>query len=398
MRIHRTILILTFVLGSILLYCTYSYAIPRIRSGGGGGSSSVTLVSPGSDADSTETDTPSGLELISSNLTLLRGCGDNQILKWDEVADDWNCEDDAGAAGGDSVTVNTTAIDTTANLKDTATVTWAVVDGGAGGPDDAQATAVDVTCTNCLTVTEVASADLATEATALAADPANCASGGLAGGITAAGTAEACITPHAGTNIAADLEEEVTSGSLADNTITDAELATTETIQLPIYSAKLTGAYVVFTPPTLDACSEGAQIDAGDGNWRLLFKPDTDGCAMWQIVLPDYWAAHSELRVEYSLVSATTLEVAWEAAIMCSSPGDSADIGTASFANGVEASGNTVPGTAGYPDSQSITLTDDSCAAGDTMFIVLSTDANDAVNDDAAGNREAFGLIYEFTR
>src|SRR3990167_9536481 len=155
MRIHRTILILTFVLGSILLYCTYSYAIPRVRSGGGGGSSSVTLVSPGTDADSTETDTPSGLELISSNLTLLRGCGDNQILKWDEVADDWNCEDDAGAAGGDSVTVNTTAIDTTANLKDTATVTWAVVDGGAGGPDDAQATAVDVTCTDCLNATEV---------------------------------------------------------------------------------------------------------------------------------------------------------------------------------------------------------------------------------------------------
>src|SRR3990167_11528315 len=110
MRIHRTILILTFVLGSILLYCTYSYAIPRIRSGGGGGSSSVTLVSPGSDADSTETDTPSGLELISSNLTLLRGCGDNQILKWDEVADDWNCEDDAGAAGGDSISIDGVAV------------------------------------------------------------------------------------------------------------------------------------------------------------------------------------------------------------------------------------------------------------------------------------------------
>ena len=57
---------------------------------------------------------------------------------------------------GDSVTVNTTAIDTTANFKDTTTVTWAVVDGGAGGPDDAQATAVDVTCTDCLGTTEIA--------------------------------------------------------------------------------------------------------------------------------------------------------------------------------------------------------------------------------------------------
>src|SRR3990167_6840737 len=224
MRIHRTILILTFVLGSILLYCTYSYAIPRVRSGGGGGSSSVTLVSPGTDADSTETDTPSGLELISSNLTLLRGCGDNQILKWDEVADDWNCEDDAGAAGGDSVTVNTTAIDTTANLKDTATVTWAVVDGGAGGPDDAQATAVDVTCTNCLTTTEVASADLATEATALAADPANCSAGSTAGGVTAAGVAESCLDPIVSTEIdtsaevAAIVGDEMGTGLLVFST------------------------------------------------------------------------------------------------------------------------------------------------------------------------------------
>ena len=63
----------------------------------------------------------------------------------------------ATASGsGDSVTVNTTAIDTTANLKDTATVTWAVVDGGAGGPDDAEATAVDVTCTDCIGATEIA--------------------------------------------------------------------------------------------------------------------------------------------------------------------------------------------------------------------------------------------------
>lgn len=70
--------------------------------------------------------------------------------------------DTGGGASGDSVTVNTTDTDTTANIKDTTTVTWAVVDGGAGGPDDVQATAVDVTCTNCLTNTEVASSDLAT--------------------------------------------------------------------------------------------------------------------------------------------------------------------------------------------------------------------------------------------
>jgi hypothetical protein len=64
----------------------------------------------------------------------------------------------------------------------------------------------------------------ASTASALAADPANCASSGLAGGITAAGVAEACVTPNAGTNIANDLEEEVTEGSLADSTIVSADI------------------------------------------------------------------------------------------------------------------------------------------------------------------------------
>src|SRR3990167_9418331 len=224
MRIHRTILILTFVLGSILLYCTYSYAIPRVRSGGGGGSSSVTLVSPGTDADSTETDTPSGLELISSNLTLLRGCGDNQILKWDEVADDGNGEDDAGAAGGDSVTVNTTAIDTTANLKDTTTVTWAVVDGGPGGPDDAQATAVDVTCTACLSATE-----LGTDS--VSADELN------ATGV------------EAELESALDIGGEVTSTGMASVVIADSVAVSTWNLTTPTITTSL----ITSTPTTLTA-------------------------------------------------------------------------------------------------------------------------------------------------
>jgi hypothetical protein len=64
----------------------------------------------------------------------------------------------------------------------------------------------------------------ASTASALAADPANCASSGLAGGINASGTAEGCVTPNAGTNIANDLEEEVTEGSLADSTIVSADI------------------------------------------------------------------------------------------------------------------------------------------------------------------------------
>jgi len=50
----------------------------------------------------------------------------------------------AGAGGsGDAVTVNSTAIDTTANIKDSSDITWAITDGGAGGPDDIAGTVVD---------------------------------------------------------------------------------------------------------------------------------------------------------------------------------------------------------------------------------------------------------------
>jgi len=59
------------------------------------------ILTSGADADSTNTDSDSGLELVSDQLTILRGCSDNQILKWDETADDWNCEADATAGGVD---------------------------------------------------------------------------------------------------------------------------------------------------------------------------------------------------------------------------------------------------------------------------------------------------------
>ena len=83
---------------------------------------------------------------------------------------DGSCSVDTGGGSGDVVTVNSTAIDTTANFKDTTTITWALIDGGAGGPDDAQATAVDVTCTGCLGTTEVAGLDISADTNLTAGD------------------------------------------------------------------------------------------------------------------------------------------------------------------------------------------------------------------------------------
>lgn len=163
---------------------------------------------------------------------------------------------------------------------------------------------------------------------------------------------------------------------------------------LPIFSAKISGTFVEDADAT-----QGAQIDAGDGNWRLLFDATTDEGAVWQFVMPDNYTGSPALKIKYTMASATTNEVEFEGAIMCVTPGDSVDVGTASFST-IAVASDTVPGTAGYPDGVTITLTDDAspgaCSAGDQVWIYLSTDADDATNDDATGDREVTGVEFDY--
>lgn len=63
-----------------------------------------------------------------------------------------SCSDDDSGAGGDNVTVNGAAIDTTANFLD-GDIDFTLVDGGAGGPDDITAT---VGCSGCVDGTDLA--------------------------------------------------------------------------------------------------------------------------------------------------------------------------------------------------------------------------------------------------
>lgn len=174
---------------------------------------------------STTTYSGSGLELLAGGLAIIQGCDDGAPLEWNETDDRWQCGTDNSGGG-------------TANILDL---------GDDGGNDSTDLVEIATTGDTNSIFTESAAdklliavgndwpkADLADTATALAADPANCASSGLAGGITAAGTAEGCVTPHAGTNIAADLEEEVTEGSLADSTIVTGDIKDAEVAQADI--------------------------------------------------------------------------------------------------------------------------------------------------------------------
>jgi hypothetical protein len=64
------------------------------------GTLTVDLVTPGADADSSVTNSPSGLQFIAGDLSFLRGCSDGQVLKWAEGTDRWECQNDASGEGG----------------------------------------------------------------------------------------------------------------------------------------------------------------------------------------------------------------------------------------------------------------------------------------------------------
>ncbi len=65
------------------------------------GAYSIDVVSTtGSDGDSTLQRSQSGLEFVGDRLTVIRGCANDEIIKWDEGSDDWGCEADADSGGG----------------------------------------------------------------------------------------------------------------------------------------------------------------------------------------------------------------------------------------------------------------------------------------------------------
>jgi hypothetical protein len=156
---------------------------------------------------------------------------------------------------------------------------------------------------------------------------------------------------------------------------------------LPVHSAALTTSGF-----TIASSVQGAQIDAGQLPWRLLYDASTDEVAMWQYRMPASYNSGITAKIMYAMSSATSGTVEYEVAVMAISDGDSQDTNGNSF-DTVNTGTETVPGTAGHLSEISITLTNnDSVVAGDLVYIVLSTDADDGTNDTATGDREVLGV------
>lgn len=120
----------------------------------------------------------------------------------------------------------------------------------------------------------------------------------------------------------------------------------------------------------------------------LAYDASTDETAYWSLVARQGITTPLTLVVFYAMASATSGSVRWQAAIEAITPGDSLDLNSATSFDTANSAGGTVPGTASYLGSISVTLTNnDSIAAGDYVRISLTRDADGTSGtDDASGD------------
>lgn len=119
----------------------------------------------------------------------------------------------------------------------------------------------------------------------------------------------------------------------------------------------------------------------------LCYDAATQETAYWEAVAPQGLTGTWTAVISYRMLSATTGGVAFEVAVEAVSPGDAVDLdATSSFDTANSGSDTAVPGTAGYMDQISITLTNmDGVAAGDRLRISVARKVADA-NDTATGD------------
>lgn len=127
----------------------------------------------------------------------------------------------------------------------------------------------------------------------------------------------------------------------------------------------------------------------------LAFDADTDETCYWTFTAPQGILPPVDIRVSYIMESATVNEVQFQTALECITDGDATDLDAATSFDSDNSSGAvTVPGTAGFLDQFTITLSnDDSITAADYCRLRLYRDADHA-NDDAAD--DCYVLSVEF--
>jgi len=130
---------------------------------------------------------------------------------------------------------------------------------------------------------------------------------------------------------------------------------------------------------------------------RILFDAATDELMHWTFRMPADYGSALTAKIQYAMASATSGNVIMAVEVMALSDGDAAAVDSDSYDTANTSAATAVPGTAGYIDEISITLTNaDGVAAGDWAAIKLSRDANNA-SDTAAGDLELLAVSLTYT-
>lgn len=126
----------------------------------------------------------------------------------------------------------------------------------------------------------------------------------------------------------------------------------------------------------------------------LAFDASTDETAYWTAIAPQGLTGAITVVVHYIMASATSGAVYFQAALEAITPGDAVDLDAGTSFDTANSGNGNVPGTAGYEQAISITMTNaDSIAAGDYFRLALNRDADNG-SDNAAG--DCYVLTVEF--
>lgn len=118
----------------------------------------------------------------------------------------------------------------------------------------------------------------------------------------------------------------------------------------------------------------------------LGFDAATDETAHWTFVAPQGFTGTVTAVITYAMASATSGNIYWQAALEAITDGDATDTDAATSFDTANSGNGAVPGTAGYIDQITITMTNaDSVAAGDYVRLSVNRDA-DAGGDTATGD------------
>lgn len=153
----------------------------------------------------------------------------------------------------------------------------------------------------------------------------------------------------------------------------------------------------VFTPFSAEfPASNFPQLTIVNRRPVLAFDASTDEACYWTGVAPQGLSGALTLVITYMMASATSGAVGFQAQLEAVTDNDATDLdATTSFDTVNNSASTTVPGTAGYIDQISITLTNaDSLAAADYFRLSLNRDADgSAITDSATG--DAYVLAVE---